>query len=51
MFGKSWHSYGPLHLDFLYILACLLISYILAMDLSETWQGCCTTNLEVHVGK
>ena len=21
------------------------------MDLNETWQGCCTTSLEVHVGK
>ena len=21
------------------------------MDLNETWQGCCTTNLEVHVGR
>ena len=21
------------------------------MDLNETWQGCCTTSLEVHVGR
>ena len=22
-----------------------------SMDLSESWQGCCTTSLEVHVGR
>ena len=21
------------------------------MDLNETWQGCCTTSVEVHVGR
>ena len=31
MFGQFWHSYGPWHLQFLHILACLLnSSYILA---------------------
>ena len=31
MFGKFWQSYGPWHLEFLHILACLLnSSYILA---------------------
>ena len=105
MFDKFWQSYGPWHLEFLHILACLLNSfYILAwiwmklcrdvaprsrsacgeiiyvrqilaelwsltlrifthfslssqlllqtcMDFNETWQGCCSTSLEVHVGR
>ena len=33
-------------------LACLLNSLLHpCMDLNETWQGCCTTSLEVHVGR
>ena len=32
MFGKFWQSYGPWHLEFLHILACLLnTSYIVAL--------------------
>ena len=30
MFDKFWQSYGPWHLEFLHILACLLNSYILS---------------------
>ena len=106
MFDKFWQSYGPWHLEFWHILACLLstpptslhgfewnlagmlhhksrsacgeIIYVQkiltelwsltlrilthfslssqlllhpCMDLNETWQGCCTTSLEVHVGR
>ena len=48
MFYQFWQSYGPWHLECLHILACLLHSSY--MDFYETWQGYCTTSLEVHVG-
>ena len=28
---------------------CVVNDY--CMDLNKTWQGCCTTSLEVHVGR
>ena len=31
-------------------LSSQLLLY-LCMDLNETWQGCCNTSLEVHVGR
>ena len=51
MFDKFWQSYCPWHLAFLHILACLLNSSYLhpCMDLNESWQGCCTSSLEVRV--
>ena len=52
MFDEFWQSYGPSHLEFLHIFS--LSSHLLlhpCIDLNETWQGCCTTSLEVHVGR
>ena len=52
MFGKFWQSYGPWHLEFFshFSLSSQLLLHP-CMDLNETWQGCCTTSLEVHVGR
>ena len=58
----SYHVYAPaikwqgsikclLCLSFRPIKVCLLNSYILCMDLNKTWYSCCTTSLEVHVGR
>ena len=35
MFGKFWQSYGPWHLEFLNILACLLNSFYILMKLGR----------------
>ena len=40
------HSVIPSHQS----LSSQLLPH-LCMDLNETWQGCCTTSLEVHVGR
>ena len=34
-----------------YTLVCLLISYLISLDLNGTWQECCTTSLDVHMGR
>ena len=52
MFDKFWQSYGAGHLEFLthFSLSSQLLLHP-CMDLNETLQGCCTTSLEVHVGR
>ena len=51
MFDKFCQSYGPRHLRIFthFSLSSQLLLHP-CMDLNETWQGCCTTSLEMHVG-
>ena len=54
MLGEFWQSYGPLTLRiFTHFSLSSQVLLVLhhCMDLNETWQGCCTTCLEVHVGR
>ena len=50
MFDKFWQSYGPWYWNTHFSLSSQLLLHP-CMDLNETWQGCCTTSLEVPVGR